>query len=232
MENDQVCISYCLVPRANEISTSQGLLVDLYVPRKCAATSMYLKTDRPVLTNVYYLQTVSSHPKITPQCRSVSPMLTQMAGLWAPLRLLPSAGRCGLRVRAMILSTDWQLRKGVSFYILLFASCYTDYDASAPECLVIPEMMEWAIVLAIIYTSVSFDARSCAGENWVDPLNSAFPEELTTCRKCCGSLIIMKTRTTCGWLDLVSDSPINIPKYPCASSILLFIYLFILHVLQ
>jgi hypothetical protein len=49
MENDQVCRCarlFGLVPRANEISTLQGLLVDLYVPRKCTATSMYLKTDR------------------------------------------------------------------------------------------------------------------------------------------------------------------------------------------
>ena len=68
-------------PRAHEISTLQGLLVDLYVPRKCSATSMYLKTDKPVLANVDYLQTVSSHPKITPQFRSVSPMLMQTAGL-------------------------------------------------------------------------------------------------------------------------------------------------------
>jgi hypothetical protein len=71
----------------------------------------------------------------------------------------------------MILSTDWQLRQGVSLYLLLFASFYTDYEASAPECLVVPKIIEWAIVLTCyhihhfcLFRDLQRFVRSCVGE--------------------------------------------------------------------
>lgn len=46
MENDQVCARYDKPCRSEQLtSTVQGVLVDLYVPRKCAATSECFASD-------------------------------------------------------------------------------------------------------------------------------------------------------------------------------------------
>jgi hypothetical protein len=77
MENDQVRRTSKYDHRGWPIYASffKGLLVDLYVPRKCAATSEYSASLENVdatqmLTNHLDIKTASSPQKTTHQCRS------------------------------------------------------------------------------------------------------------------------------------------------------------------
>lgn len=139
MENDQVRIRVYLLEAACW-DTKQGVLVDLYVPRKCAATSQY----------GIWLQDYTTWPN----CQLSDRLITSkdhasvqiaIADVDANGRALPTTttfALCG-QVRSQGESDDSMNRlatKAGCESLLYLPAIIIDRNSSAPQCLVIPKV--------------------------------------------------------------------------------------------